>query len=575
MFETKIERIRNRYECMKKEKSQFLEVANTLARYVLGRKDYIYEYETSGNNFFDPYIFDETAMNALQLMVSSLQGALWPNGAKSFKLILPNGLELQDTQEEKDYWDQVTIRLSQIMDNPKSGFLTSFQEYLTEQGVFGTSGEFVEETDDLDVPVIYRPINYRDLFIDVSPYGEVDTVYIRYNMTLKDIYKTYGPDALTLEEQKEMRDTKNNKKYEIVNAIEPRLEYDPDSKSNLDFPYSSCHVDITRDRLLKESGYKELPVYVGRFMHALSEKYGRSPGMIALPSIREINQLRYLLITAGEKLLYPPVNVIEGSIVGNDEVDLSPRGINVVSVSGKLGNYRGRPIEQTTDVNDPQWAFSRLTELIEIIKNHFYQDRLMDLNNEQRMTLGEANIRNQLRGQSLNPIYARQQKENLERKIERTFNIALGKGLLGVVKGSEEEATLLAQGITPFYIPDSVVDRMISGREVYKVQFVSPAMRIMQVEESSGIEQTLQFAIGVAQVDPTVMDNYDLDYTMKRAAELFGGPSKMVRAADTVAKIREQRQQQQEQAMQVQMMSENSNTAKNMASAQKDMEQAS
>jgi hypothetical protein len=293
--------------------------------------------------------------------------------------------------------------------------------------------------------------------------------------------------------------------------------------------------------------------------------------MNALPSIRELNQLRFDLIQASEKMLYPPVNVIEGSIVGNDEVDLSAKGLNVISVSGKMGGYNGRPIEQSMDVGDPQWAFSRLTELVEIVKNHFFLDRIMDLNNENRMTLGEANIRNQLRGQSLNTIYARDEKEVMEPILERVFNIALGKGLLGVVKGSQEEEELIAEGIQPTYIPDAFVDKMISGKEVYRIRFISPAARIRQSDEKMGIQETLQLTTELAQIDPTAMDGIDLDYAIKRSAELAGAPDKMVRSAEAIAKIRQNRQAQQEQAQQAQLMQMGA-TAKDAADAQSKME---
>lgn len=573
-----LQAIKQRFQSLKAEKSGWEGYYDILARYILGRRNYINSnYCTDPLDLMDPEVYDNTAGNACHLMAAAHVGALWPNGAASFALTMPFALQqiLPETDELAQFFQFASQQMADIMDDPRCGFLTTLEEYMVEQGAFGLGAIFVEEEDDFELPVSFRCVNAKDLFVDVDRRGVVDTVYIRRWMTLRDIYKQYGPDSFTESELKEvMEEAPHHKSYEIVIAIEPRDEYGM-SEGNQDFPYASCHVDITRNRLLRESGFKELPVFVGRFYHILGEKYGRSPGMVALKDIRELNQIRYDTIIAGEKMLNPPTAVVENCIVGNgNDVDLSAGEVTVISASAKLGNYNGKPIEPILDVGDPQWAFQRITELTEAVKNHFLQDRLMDLNNEQRMTLGEANIRNELRGQSLNSSYTRQIKEVLEPIIQRVFNIMLGKGLLGVVKRSQEEADLLSAGVQPRYIPDVLVDRMVKGQEVYKIRFISPAARIRHAEEVTGILETLQAAINLAQIDPTVLDGIDTDVALRRVGELKGAPAGMLRSDEAIAKIRQQRQQQQEEQMKMMAQQQAAATAKDMAKAQADMEKA-
>lgn len=558
MSENPLARVRRRYEAMKRNKSPWIQIYDTIARYVLGRRNFMTQYELLPQDYFDSYLFDTTAISANHLLASSNVGALWPSGAKTFTIeILPEMVnQIQDTQEVEAYFEFVTKTLANIMDNPKAGFLTTLEEYMIEQGAFGTSAIIVEEQDDLHVPVVYRPVSARDIFIDMNGKYQVDTVYIKRRMTLRQIQKEYGTASFTDGEIGDLDDYTNFKKFDIIIAIQPREDYNLNSPTNLNFPYSSIHIDYTRNRILRESGYKEMPVFVGRFWHTLNELYGRGPAVVALPDIRELNQLRYDLICASEKLMFPPVSVIDGTIMGNGIVDLSAKGINVVSVSGKMQGYSGKPIEQTIDVGNPQWAFTRLQDLIQTIKDHFFLDRIMDLNNETRMTLGEANIRNQLRGQSLNTIYSRQEKEVLEPAIERTFNICLGKGLLGTIKGSLEEAKLMMQGIQPMYIPDAIVERMMKGQDVYRVRFISPASQIRNAQELAGITQTLQMAQELAQVKPDVLDWIDEDFTFRTMAQLAGAPTKMIKSTQEVAVSRQQQaaaqqqQQQMEQALQ-------------------------
>lgn len=568
-------RIKKRYENMKAERSPWDNKYDQLARFILGRNNYCTRVQLSPEDFFDPWVFDDTAFNANALLASSNVGALWPSGGKSFYLEAPYDPSepMLDSEEVKLYYERASKTVVEVMDNPRAGFPLALEEYELEKGALGTAAIFVEDNDDdYLVPVNYRAINTRDLYIDVNSNNMVDTVYLRRDLTLNQIADAYGTDTFNESEMKELENHDWLKRYEIVIAIEPRKEYNPNSRANTDFPYSSCHVDITRNKVLKESGYKEMPIFVGRFWHMLNEKYGRSPGMNALPSIRELNQLRYLTIEAGEKLMKPPINVIEGSVVGNDEVDTSAGGLNVVSVSGKLANYSGKPIEQTLDIHDPQWAFQRLAELVEIVKNHFFQDRIMDLNNEQRMTLGEANIRNKLRGQSLNTVYTRDYREVVQPTIERTFNILFGKNMLGIVRGSREEAELIANGVVPFYIPDVLVDRIMKGKDIYKIKFISPAQRIMESEELTGMQEALELALGVQPGAPDIMDNYDTDFIAHRSTRLTGGPALMIRSKEAIAKIRQQRAQQQQEALQAQTMQMNAATAKDAATAQAQME---
>lgn len=568
------ERLKTRYDDMKNRKSPFIVLHDVLARFILGRTNFSNsQKDIQPGDYFDNLLFDDTAPSANMLMSSSHVGALWPNGARSFRITLPLEMrkELEDDDEIKKYYEYVTQKLAESMDNPKSGFLTSFEEYMTEISALGTSAIFVEENDDISVPAIYRSISIRDLFIDAGPNGNVDTVYIRKFMTTLEMYKEYGEDSLTSGELATIKAGQTDKaKHEIVQAIEPRLEINGDSYSNKDMPYMSCHFDLTSNRLIKESGFKQLPIFVGRFWHSLNELYGRCPGEKALPSIREAQELRFDLILAFEQMLKPPLGMLEGSVLG-DEVDLSPNGINIVSVNGKMGNIDpSKSIWPIFQPGNPQNAVARLTELTEIIKNHFFLDRIMDLNNEQRMTLGETNIRNGLRGQSLNTFYSRQEKEILEPAIERTFDIHLSKGLLGLPKQDPRVQELQDEGIESFTIPDELVKRMVQGEDIYRIEFISPASRIKNNEEATGTMESLTVVQNIAAVNPEVLDIVDFEAALRKLFELKGTSSTLLRSQESINKIRNDRAQAQQEQMQAQQAMQETQAVKNVASANKD-----
>lgn len=569
MIEHRARRIIERYKAMKTEKYNWNVLYEKLGEYVFQRKKH-FTSEPIPGEVLNEFVYDDTASNANHLLAASMLGALWPAGAKSFRIGMPKGLEREldgDTEEVKRYYQFVTDTMADYMDNPKAGLRTALEEYMLDQGVFGISGIHVEDQDDFEVPVAYRAVDAKVLCVEEGNNGFVNCVYIEREYTLRQMVERYGIDALSKEHRKSFESGTDNKtKVKVLNVIEPRMDADPYGFGAKNMPVASIHIDLATEKILKESGYLEHPVSVCRFWKAMGEKYGRSPAMNALPSILEANALGEAWILAVEKTLDPPLAVTDDATVGGGVVDTSPGAINVISVSGAMKSTRP-PIEPMFLVGDLNWTAARRAELAEIIGRHFFQDRLTGLGKDERMQNPEVAIVNDLRGMSLNPVYARQMAETFVPLIESTFNKLRRKGLLGVIEGSPEEEQLLMQGIMPAYIPEPVARRMATGQEVYKIEFVSPATRIMQADELRGIEHFLNTTIAVAAADPSVMDIPDMDFALRRIQELDGAPREIVRSMEKIRKIRQDRQQAQQAAMEIEAARQNSETARNMGQA--------
>lgn len=561
-------RIIDRHKHMKTDKDPWLNMYQLIGEYVMIRKQHFTDMVNPGE-FQTDKLNDDTAPNANFLMASSLIGALWPNGAKSFQITMPLGMEEEldgETEEVKSYYEWATKTMAEHMDNPKAGLLLALEEYMLDQGAFGISGIMTEDNDDLTLPITYKAIDAKVMTIDEGENGFVDTLYVEREYTLRQLVQKYGYENISAEWQKKYDEGDCKTKVKVLQAIEPRMEKDPYGFGVKNMAYASIHIDLKTEKILKESGFVESPFAVARFWKAMGEKYGRSPAMNALPSILEANALGEAWVIAVEKTLDPSLLVMEDSAMGNGTIDTSPGGVTVVSASGRISSNQ-KPIEPLFLVGDLRWTAERRAELVEIIKNHFFQDRLMDLNNEQRMTLGEANIRDSLRGQTLNTTYSRQMNETLVPTIERSFNILNRKGLLGVKPGSRQEQALIDAGVPYRYIPEPVLRRMEKGQEVYKIHFVSPATRIMQAEELKGINQTAAFVTQVQPVKPEALDNVDMDWTIRRVRELTGAPPEMMASSDKMKKDRSDRTQATQAVVENQANREGSETARNMAQA--------
>lgn len=565
----KVDRILKRYEQLKRDKEPWIPSYELIGEYVMTRKQSFYADVTPGQ-FLTGQIFDDTAPYANHLLASSLLGALYPNGARTFSVESPDELdESERTEEVRAWYEKVTRRLVDVMDEPTAGLMTSLEEYMLDQGSFGISGVGAFEQDDDIQPVRFTAIDVKKMAIDEGANGFVDTVYIEREFTLKQLAEEFGEDMLAPEHVENLRKGELEKKVRVLHAIEPRRGDYMGTFGNRAMPIASIHIDLECKCVLRESGYSSLPVFVTRFWKGMGEKYGRSPAFECMATIVELNAAREAMTIATEKQLDPTIIVNDDSILGNGTIDTSAGSILVRRSDARMGDKNRPAAEPLYTVGDMGSTKELISELREVIMNAFFIDRLLDMNNDQRMTLGEANIRNLLRGQSLVTIYARQIAELFKPLVERVFNILLARGEFGYSANNIENVLAPLNGTQPNVIPEAVMDLMRRGRNAYKVQFISPAARIMRMEELQGIQQTLTLAAEVASQtgDMSIMDNVDVDAVMRCCQELAGAPSKIIRGADSVAKIRAFRAQQQAQAAALEAAKTQSETAKNSAKA--------
>lgn len=561
MASSRINNIFQRFKVLKNNKRSLNSLFQLISEYVYNRK-YDGQDIPNAGIFADEDIYDNTAQRANGIMANVMVNNIWPNGPRTFSL--GRTWDTPDTEEVKTYFSYVNQQMYSVMDNTKAGLQTALDEYMLDQGAFATSGIYVKEKeDDKAVPVRYEAWSIKGRYIDEGPDGNIDTIFSEISMSVRNAVKVYGYENLSARVRKDFDNGDIENKVKILHVIEPRLERDKSKKGVKDMPIASIHIEVDTRKILKESGMEEMPVFIGRFSKVPGEIYGRSPAMVAMADILEINAVREAISIATEKQLDPPMAVYDDGALGAGAIDTSAGAINVFSVTGRLN--AGKPIEPLYTVGELQSSYTHIDTLKETINNHFYLDRLLDFNNETRMTLGEAQLRNALRGQSLGAFYARQENEVITPMIERTFNILLKLGRLGVIQGSKEEVEQLKRGMQPVYIPEELVQRMMNGEDFYEITYLSPAKRTMQSEELRGIIETANFAVQVAPASPEIIDNIDFDKLIARVAKLSGAPMELIKDSDTVKKIREARAKQQEEIAKMEQARQQSEIGRNVA----------
>ncbi|GAJ24327.1 unnamed protein product, partial [marine sediment metagenome] len=196
-----------------------------------------------------------------------------------------------------------------------AGLTVALTEYMKDQGSFGTSGIATFENPKGPLPIRYKAWDVKTMNIDENQDGFVDTIYNEIELNPRKAVLEYGINNVSAK----TRDLFNSGKtaaIKILHAIEPRLDADPLKFGNKDMPIASIHIEVVGEKILRESGFEEMPVLVSRFSKALGEIYGRSPGMAALSDIIELNAIWEAVTLAIEKNLDPPLGVLSDSDLG-------------------------------------------------------------------------------------------------------------------------------------------------------------------------------------------------------------------------------------------------------------------
>lgn len=495
-----------------------------------------FEQTLQPGEFLNEDIFDSTATFASNNSASALLGILWPSSAKkSLQIDPPDDLE-DVTDEERQWYEEVaTKRLVLAMDNPKANLSLSLDEYMLDQVNFGTSGVGVFLEGD---GLFYRSFTVKETRIDEGRRARIDTVYLNYDWTVKLVVDTYGKENVSEKTRDLFNQGKLADKVKILIAYETAME-------ETKFPIQSTHIEVETDHLLKEGGFEEFPILIARFRKLISEKYGRSPGMNALSDIRELNALREAVIVATEKTLDPPLGVLNSGMLGGGIIDTSSGALNVFDGKGNVGG--APPIFEINTVGDITAALSRIEDLKNSIAQHFFIDRLLDFNNETVMTATETVARSNIRNASLASLISRQITELFTPLIERSFNILLRNDKLGFIANTVE-ARVAEQFEEIDFIPDRIAERLLNGKEAYKVRYTTPADRITNAEELDGMLQLIALNQQLEKTNPGAAKFIDVAEVNKHGVRLLGAPPETVRSKDEVQEeIQAELQQAQQQ----------------------------
>jgi len=513
-----------RHDDLKQEQRQWLSLWQEVADYAMTLKGNIAFRRSSAQQQTDR-MFDSTAGHALELLAASMQGALTSAAFRWFSLTIA-GVELKDNHDAAILLEQCSDDMFHAFND--SNFASETHELYLDTPCFGTGGIVVEERQ----PTLYAPggalrltaLAPGSFCIDEDAEGYVDTVYRTTMLSARAAATEFGAERLGA--QVTVALTKNaHTRFEFLHAVYPRTDVPLSVGTRrlpaIKKPFGSCWIDVAGRKLLRESGYDEQSIMVPRWSKTSGEIYGRGPGITALPDIKTLNKAVELKLKAWGKVVDPPLMVRDEGVIG--DVMLRSAGITYVRDMDSI-----KPLTETA--GDLRIADMEEEKLRKSIKQMFYSDQLQ-MQEGPQMTAYEVQVRYELMQRILGPTLGRLQVEWLNPLINRVFWIRLR-----------------ASAVNSPYRQLQAWCRQ--NNKAMIVEYEGPLAKAQRLAESTAMQRFFQITLPLTQVDPTVMDNVDLDFTIRTHADSVGTPAKMMREPAVRDAIRKARTQAKEAAAQ-------------------------
>jgi hypothetical protein len=456
-------------------------------------------------------MFDATAALALQKFSAAIESFATPRNQKWQGLTVTDQA-LKKSQRVKEYMDAVTNILFDVRYSPRAAFATQTNEAYLAFGAFGTGGVFID--DDTRQRVIrYKSLNLATTWVLENHHGLIDTVFRSFKRTLRQLQQRW-PDTFP-EKYRQKLEKSPDDMIEVVHFVGPREDYEPSRLGKDGMPWRSCYFLPTDKHELEESGFRQWPFGICRYMTSADEVYGRSPAWLALSNIKVLNEMKRTHLKVGQKLADPPLLASEDGVLS--VFSQAPGAMNFGGLDSN-GNQLVKPLitggrlDITMEMMDKER---------EVIGSAFLADVYRALVENPSMTATQALELISERAVLVAPVLGRLQSEFLGNIIDREIDILNEAGQL------------------PEMPPE-----LIEAQGEYRIEYTSPMSRAMRASDGVAIIRTLEAVTPLAQIDPSVLDRYKLDEAAAQIGEIYGVPPSIMRSAEDAAAMKEGRAEQ-------------------------------
>lgn len=506
----KVEEVKANVARLRSERATWEHHWQEVADHIIPRKNTITTKRTDGERR-TWQLLDNIGLHSNELLAGALHGLLTNPDLPWFELTTGD-LRLDNTDDVRGWLQRTARSMHNVLNN--SNFQTEVHELYIDIGSIGTSCMLVEE--DPTQVVRFSTKFIADYYIDENRMGFVDHNYYETKMSAASLVHQFGEKALPKKVLEAYKKHDTQTKFCLIHAVYPKSLLEPTGPKQT-MQYISQYVLPDEDHEIEFGQFASFPYVIPRWSKAAGEKYGRSPGMNALPELKILNKMNETMLIGAQKMVDPPLQVEDDGVVL--PLITRPGGVNFT----RPGAQSIRPIFANTNI---EFGYQAMQDRRQRVKDAYYVDQLKLQQGGPMMTATEVLQRTEESMRLLGPFLGRMQSEFLRPLIDRVFYIMQSQGLI-------EPAPKILEG------------RTIDAR------YSSMIAKSQRVNEGQSAMRVIQAAAPFIQMDPGVAQNFNGDAIVRILATTYGLPTEGLRTEKEVATMRKAQAdaQAQQQAM--------------------------
>lgn len=490
-------------------------------------------------------IIDNCATRASRVLAAGMHAGLTSPARPWFKL-RQRDPALRAAHRVNLWLDDAVDRMQDVFSS--SNVYRMLPRIYKECGAFGTGATM--PLFDFESLIHCFPLTLGQYALQQNWKGQITTVYREFQRTVGEVVKEFGYKNCSQHVQSAFDNRQHENEVEILHVIEPRADQDRDLRSNraVDMPWRSIYLELsgTSDKILREGGFKRMPVLAPRWTVDGDDVYGSNcPGMEALGDVRQLQQEQLKKATAINYMVEPPLQVPQELLqrrkdgLPGGESYFEPRSMAPYDQQTPNGGIRSM-FDVRLDLNH---MLVDIQDVRERIDRAFYVDLfLMLATQDGRMTATEVIERQEEKLLMIGPVIERMTNDLLEPLIDITFH------------------QMLEVGALPPPPPE------LYGSDL-QVEFVSI---LAQAQKAVGITSTQQWMgdlVQVAQTRPDVLDVVNFDAWARKTAHMRGVDNELLVDEASVQRLRDARAKAEAAQEQMAMMREGAGAVKDLSTA--------
>ena len=274
-------------------------------------------------------MLDSTAAIALDRFSSIMESMLTPTGSR-WHFLVPGGPEKEELMKKRSvmlWFDRVTQLLFQYRYSTRANYASNQNTYWKSLGAFGNGSMFIDRHIE-GTGLRYRCVHPGSTYFATNHQGIVDTMFRPFKLSARAAVQKWGeanlPDRIT--DSAKAPGAKPDDMFDFLHVVKPREDRDIERVDNRNMPFASYYCTNEEYYLIEESGYRKFPYPTSRYTVVPEETYGRSPAMLALPSIDVLQEEKKVVIKQGHRVTDPVILAADDGII--DTFSLRPGYVN-------------------------------------------------------------------------------------------------------------------------------------------------------------------------------------------------------------------------------------------------------